>query len=368
MTTDFTHDVFLSYNHADQQVVLRLAERLRKAGLKIWMDVLVVKPGDIIPLKASEGLEQSKVLVMCISAAALASGWVALESSTVIHRDPANKERRFVPLLLSDCKLPNSLRPYKYIDYREETDTAFAQLLAACTEDEKRTTISTIQERPQPLPSKKGSKTRSLTLGGITIITLVATIILIATMVGPCKKDRPNHTVTVFVHGKKSKHDLVIRQEGHVLMDVRGGERKKELIDDKGAASFKNVQPGDTVTMDVDFREPYKATHPDALYVIPPDGDGRLYLEVELKGLDLLSGEIVDREGQPIAGANIQVLGEQALTDSAGYFFLKMPADKVQQQAYPMVISKEGYIPKPETYRPGSNAIRLALEKTKKPR
>ena len=56
---------------------------------------------DIIALKVDEGLEQSRGLLLCISPNALASGWVGLERSTAIHRDPSNEGRSFVPVLLS---------------------------------------------------------------------------------------------------------------------------------------------------------------------------------------------------------------------------------------------------------------------------
>ena len=94
----------------------RLAERLKtagvqmEAGLRLWLDEWVIQAGDIIALKVDEGLEQSRVLLLCISPAALASGWVALERSTAVHRDPANAGRRFIPLLLGDCALPDTLR------------------------------------------------------------------------------------------------------------------------------------------------------------------------------------------------------------------------------------------------------------------
>ena len=55
-----------------------------------------------------------------------ASGWVALERSTAVHRDPANAGRRFIPLLLGDCVLPDTLRRCKIVDFREESDAAFA--------------------------------------------------------------------------------------------------------------------------------------------------------------------------------------------------------------------------------------------------
>ena len=133
---DFRYDVFLSHNHADKPRVRRLAERLKAAGvhmdagLRLWLDEWVIQAGDIIALKVDEGLEQSRVLLLCISPAALASGWVALERSTAVHRDPANAGRRFIPLLLGDCALPATLAKYKYVDFRDEAEAAFAEVLA----------------------------------------------------------------------------------------------------------------------------------------------------------------------------------------------------------------------------------------------
>jgi WD40 repeat protein len=132
MADTFNYDVFLSHNQADKPKVRRIAERLKVAGVRVWLDEWIIKPGDIIPLKVDEGLEKSRVLLLCISPVALASGWVALERSTAIHRDPSNEGRRFIPILLEKCELPDTLRRYKYVDFREETEEAFKELLATC--------------------------------------------------------------------------------------------------------------------------------------------------------------------------------------------------------------------------------------------
>ncbi|MGV3662133.1 MAG: TIR domain-containing protein [Prosthecobacter sp.] len=135
-TRNFSYDVFLSHNAKDKPRVRQLAERLKQAGLRVWFDEWNIKHGDIIALKVDDGLEQSRVLLLCISPNALASGWVALERSSAIHRDPANTGRRFIPLLLADCDLPDTLRRYKYVDFREDAEKMFAELLVACqTED-----------------------------------------------------------------------------------------------------------------------------------------------------------------------------------------------------------------------------------------
>ena len=118
MPDDFPNDVFLSHHHADKPRVRRLAERLKAAGVRVWLDEWVIQARDIIALKVDEGLEQSRVLLLCISPAALASGWVALERSTAVHCDPAIAGRRLIPLLLGDCALPDTLRRYKVVGFR----------------------------------------------------------------------------------------------------------------------------------------------------------------------------------------------------------------------------------------------------------
>ena len=62
----FTHDVFLSHSAKDKDVVRAVAERLRADGLRVWFDEWVLKAGDNISAKIEEGLEHSRVLVLCM--------------------------------------------------------------------------------------------------------------------------------------------------------------------------------------------------------------------------------------------------------------------------------------------------------------
>ncbi len=125
MQDKFTYDVFLSHNAQDKPRVRRLAERLKQAGLRVWFDEWNIRSADVIALKVDKGLEQSRVLLFYIPPNALASGWVALERSTTIHRDPSNEGHRFIPLLLADYELPDTLRRYKNVDFREEAEATF---------------------------------------------------------------------------------------------------------------------------------------------------------------------------------------------------------------------------------------------------
>src|SRR6185312_3834858 len=151
MPNRFTYDVFLSHNSHDKPRVRALAEELRAAGLRVWLDEWVIKPGDDIYLAIERGLEAARTQVLRLSSAALGSEWVALERSTVLFRDPSNAGRLFIPLLLADCELPDALRRYKYVDYRRETEAAFEELLAACRSE---------TESAPPAPKVKLAKRR----------------------------------------------------------------------------------------------------------------------------------------------------------------------------------------------------------------
>ena len=132
MPNDFSYDVFLSYSKPEKLRVQRLAERLQAAGVRVWYDEWAIKPEDNIFLAVEKGLEEARALVLCLSPAALGSEWVGLERSTVLFRDPSNAGRRFIPLLLTDCNLPGTLKGYKYVDFIQESDETFKELLTTC--------------------------------------------------------------------------------------------------------------------------------------------------------------------------------------------------------------------------------------------
>ncbi|MEM9544509.1 MAG: TIR domain-containing protein [Bacteroidota bacterium] len=134
----FKYDVFLSHSSKDKPIVLELAKRLRDDGLKVWLDDWMIKPGDSIPLKIEEGLKDSRVLILCMSQNAFDSEWVSLERHTMLFRDPGNKERRFIPILLTDCKIPFLLKQYSYLDWSDKSKIGYHKLLDALIISEKK--------------------------------------------------------------------------------------------------------------------------------------------------------------------------------------------------------------------------------------
>jgi len=120
MTSEFKYDVFLSYSHKDQPVVLELAKRLKKDKLRVWFD----EGNSLSPRERAgvrdEALDHSRVLVLCMSANAFGSEWAQLESGTFRFRDPLNQERRFIPLRLDDAPIKGSLTQFLYINWHPQ--------------------------------------------------------------------------------------------------------------------------------------------------------------------------------------------------------------------------------------------------------
>src|SRR5215212_11969055 len=112
MTETFQYDVFLSHSAKDKAAVRELAERLKADGLLVWLDEWAIQPGDMIGLKIKQGLEQSRTLVLVMSANASESEWVMFESQTVLYSDPTNQQRRLIPLRLDDAEIKGTLKQF----------------------------------------------------------------------------------------------------------------------------------------------------------------------------------------------------------------------------------------------------------------
>ncbi len=141
-TPDFEFDVFLSHSSHDKAVVSDLAERLKADGLRVWFDQWQIKPGDNIPHKIEEGLEHSRVLVLCMSTNAFASDWATLESQTFRFRDPLNKDRRFIPLRLDKAPVKGSLAQFLYISWlKKDCNKEYPNLLEACRPPPEASTV-----------------------------------------------------------------------------------------------------------------------------------------------------------------------------------------------------------------------------------
>jgi len=147
--TTFEYDVFLSYSSKDKETVHALAERLRRDGVRVWLDVWEIEPsaGSLSPGERARvraeaiqhGVEKSRTMVMCMSPDYFESEWGRLEHHSMLFRDPTNALRRFLPLLIKDCQPPDIIAQFARVDWRTSDQAEYERLLDACQLDELET-------------------------------------------------------------------------------------------------------------------------------------------------------------------------------------------------------------------------------------
>jgi hypothetical protein len=126
--------VFLSYSHDDRPFARLLANDLRKASIRLWMDELEILPGDSLIGKISAGVAGSDYVLACLSHSSVQSVWVRTELEIAATRGIREKRALVLPLLIDAVKLveiPSFLSHLLFVDFRAPSayDTALEQLM-----------------------------------------------------------------------------------------------------------------------------------------------------------------------------------------------------------------------------------------------
>ena len=117
---------FFSYARDDSQFVLRLAKELRAAGANLWLDQLDIVGGQHWDQAVEDALRASAGMIVVLSPSAVSSDNVMDEVSYALEQ-----KKRVVPLLYRACDVPFRLRRVQFIDFTEDYDRGFRQLLRA---------------------------------------------------------------------------------------------------------------------------------------------------------------------------------------------------------------------------------------------
>ena len=124
-----TTTIFISHSSQDAVSSLRLAEDLKKAGLKVWLDEWDIAVGERITDKIQRGLTSADYLAVWLTRASIESGWVEREWQAKYHAEIASNSIMILPLLAEDCTIPILLSDKKYADFRSSYTTGLADLL-----------------------------------------------------------------------------------------------------------------------------------------------------------------------------------------------------------------------------------------------
>ncbi len=89
--------VFLSYSHADSEIVLRAYGELNRHGLRVWLDKYEIPIGAYIFEDVKRGLGASDAALLFLSANSAKSSWLPFEGAFLHGRDT---ERAIIPIVL----------------------------------------------------------------------------------------------------------------------------------------------------------------------------------------------------------------------------------------------------------------------------
>jgi hypothetical protein len=123
---DFEFDVFLCHAGADKATVRKIVEMFRSRGISYWLDEERIGYGQGIAEKIGDGLQKSRYVVPCVSAAFGGSGWARAEYNSVLNAELSGDTKRVViPLVLDDSDaeyVPPLLRDKRRAFYTNKTE------------------------------------------------------------------------------------------------------------------------------------------------------------------------------------------------------------------------------------------------------
>jgi hypothetical protein len=132
-TRQYKYDVFVSHARGDNDLISRVLERFRQAGISYWIDEEQLTFGDQIVAKIEDGLRFSRFVVVALSERLGKSGWSRSEYGPILFREfSGDTSRRVIPLSLdgsdSERAIPLLLSDKMRADFT--SDQSFKAFLA----------------------------------------------------------------------------------------------------------------------------------------------------------------------------------------------------------------------------------------------
>lgn len=144
---------FISYSHADKPLAEALAEGLRRAGYRVWIDSGELRIGDSLVAAISGAIDQVDFLVALVSSTSVESNWCQKEISLAMTGEIARKGITVLPCQVGGVAMPATLADKLYLQINaDKVDAAVATL----DRDMRRHLVA-----PDPLPARKRAQPAS---------------------------------------------------------------------------------------------------------------------------------------------------------------------------------------------------------------
>jgi hypothetical protein len=116
------HRLFISYHHGDRPMARRLAEDLRRQGVRVWIDEKEMKLGDSLLEKIREAIDTVDYVICLLSRGSLSSSWVNKELSIALMHEIEGKRVKVMIIRIEDVPVPSLLAEKIYADLLREED------------------------------------------------------------------------------------------------------------------------------------------------------------------------------------------------------------------------------------------------------
>ncbi|MGB4407250.1 MAG: toll/interleukin-1 receptor domain-containing protein [Sphaerochaeta sp.] len=120
--------IFISYSHANSDIVEKIAANLVAKNIHIWIDKWQLNFGDSLIQRIQEGITECSALLLVLSKDYLESEWCTKEQEAALLRELEEKKVIAIPILLEDCEIPIFLRGKYYADFRGDFNKAIHAL------------------------------------------------------------------------------------------------------------------------------------------------------------------------------------------------------------------------------------------------
>jgi TolB-like protein/tetratricopeptide (TPR) repeat protein len=156
-------EVFVSYARTDRERVMELVERMRSAGIGVWVDEGGIHGASLWGQEIVDAIDASKVMILMISDSSIASDNVVKELSIA-----SEDKKPILPVYLHRSEIPKSMRyqlaGIQHIEFLEgQEDEAFQSMLVSLS----RLGVSAEgAEAKQDPPSKTVSESQSTSTNG----------------------------------------------------------------------------------------------------------------------------------------------------------------------------------------------------------
>lgn len=115
---------FISYSREDSDFALRLAQDMKAAGAKIWLDQIDIHPGVPWDNAIEDALMEAPQMLLILSPSSARSDNVRNEISFALEAG-----KIIIPVLYMDCTVPLRLQRTQRIDFRADYAHGLASLL-----------------------------------------------------------------------------------------------------------------------------------------------------------------------------------------------------------------------------------------------